>query len=279
MARGKNKWITIIVIWLVFGFIRNPVEDYLRRELTESKVLLPLPGRNSVTVLSQSVLMGTLGGLRSVLSSFLILESYHHFSEQNWDENRQALVMATYLEPTEESHWVDLVWHRGINATAWVEYHSNLPDLERRLRFNEYTLDAIKLGETGLQQIPDAVDLRLQLVEVYKEKLKDPVGTSRIYGELMNLEGAPAYATRFFGYFLADCPGKEREAYEHLIKLYREGKHHHKPTLIKRILLLEEKLNIPSPLWIPENDPDTHPEMRKPMKSQLRKLPGGLRIP
>ena len=276
------SWMKVGICLLFFGLVRLPVENTLRRQLTESRMILPLPGKTGIEQLGQSALMGTLGGLRSLAASYLMLESYLHFSNQDWDGNKRSLLMATYLEPTEESHWVSMVWNRGINATAWAEVHSDLPELERKLRFQEYALDALALGETGLKQLPKAVELRIQMAEVYKEKLKDMCGAARLYGDLMDLPGAPMFAKRFYGYYLADCPGKEREAYDHLIKLYHEGERNHLPSLIKNILILQEQLEIPFPLRIPEADPDEWGRMqalRKKKKRTLRLLPGGLRIP
>ena len=268
-----------MICLFVFGLIRLPVETSLRRQLTESGMLLPLPGHTGIEQLGQSALMGTLGGLRSLVASYLILESFHHFSNQDWDANKRSLLLATYLEPTEESHWVSLVWNRGINATAWVEVHSDLPEFERKLRFQEYALDAIELGNAGLKQLPKSVALRIQIAEVYKEKLRDPAGMARMYGELIGLEGAPMYASRFYGYALSDVPGKEREAYDHLIDLYWAGEYNHLPTLIKKILELQEKLNIPYPLRIPEKDPDARRRMQILNDKPPKPLPGGIRLP
>ncbi len=279
MLKRAPRSLIVVICLLVFGLVRSPVEDRMRAGLEENRMLRELPGQGGMQAMGQSVLMGTLGGLRSLVASYLVIESYFHFSNQAWDENRRALIMATYLEPAEENHWVDLVWHRGINATAWVEVHSELPALERDLRYNEYVLDAIELARAGLEQLPDSIEIRKQLAEVYDGKLKDPCGTAEVYGEMIGLEGAPQFAERFYGYFLADCPGREREAYEHLIELYWEGEHHHLPTLIKKIRDLQQQLNVPSPLWISDPDPDEERRRQAETRRVRPVLPGGIRLP
>ena len=275
MKKNRLVWLVLFCL-LIFGLIREPYENRLRRELTQSRMLLPVLGHSAVSNLTQSALMGTLGGMRSLLATYFLLESYRHFENYDWEENRRALLFTTYLEPYVESHWVTMVWNRGINAPAWLEVRSNLPEFEKKLRFNEYTLDAIELGKAGLEQNPGSVGIRVQIAEVYREKMEDMCGAAEMYRQLMSLEGAPQYSARFYGYFLSECPGREKQAYDHLIDLYWESESNHLPTLIKKIRILQEYLSIPHPLWIRERDPDTS---RKKNRRMRRLLPGGIVLP
>jgi hypothetical protein len=93
----------------------------------------------------------------------------------------------------------------------------------------------------------------------------------------VGLPGAPGYARRFYGYFMARCPGREREAYDYLTALYREGEAQRLPTLIKEIKNLEVKLAIPSPRRIPDGDPDRRPQ--KSAEKPAKVLPGGIVVP
>ncbi len=271
------RWTRIPVILLLFGLLRSPFESGLRKDMTSVGMLLPTPGHTAFTKLGQSALIGVLGGLRPLVATGYLLESYRHFENDQWDANRKALLLTTYLEPTQESHWVTLVWHRGINAPAWLETRSRLPDIEKKILFHEYTRDAIALGEAGLQQIPDSVEIRKQMAEVYRVKINDPCGVAKLYGEIMKLPNAPVYAKRFYGYFLADCPGEKQAAYQHLYQLYWSSPQNHLPTLIKKILTLQNELNIPTPLWIRDRDPDLPAKAKAQIK--LRKLRGGIVIP
>jgi hypothetical protein len=57
------------------------------------------------------------------------------------------------------------------------------------------------------------------------------------------------------GYELAKCPGKERQAYELLKRLYDKGRDERKPTLITTLKELEKKLDVPQAERI--NSPDS----------------------
>jgi hypothetical protein len=259
-----------------FGVLRAPVEQHLRDRLVAANLLLPPPAQSAFEQMSQSALMGTLGGLRSLVATFLTLEAYDHFGVKAWDELGRTYQIITALEPRDESHWVSVIWHLGINATANMESDERLPAFERQRRFKQYAFEAIDFAERGLAQIPESAAIRLQLAEVYREKLKDDCATSRVYGDIIGLPDAPGYVRRFHGYFMARCPGKEQEAYAYLMALYREGEEQHLPTLIKEVKTLEDKLGIPSPQRIPDADPD---RPKKTPKRPANVLPGGIVVP
>ena len=266
-----------LVLLALFGLLRTPVEERLRDDLAEANLLLPPPGRDAMQQMGQSTLMGTLGGLRSLVATYLVLEAYEHFSHKDWDELRETYGIVTNLEPREESHWVSLTWHIGINATADVQTDESLPAFERERRFQKYALEAVEIAERGLEHLPDSAEIRLQLAEVYRQKLEDPCAAARVYGDMIGLEGAPGYVRRFHGYFMARCPGREEEAHDYLMSLYREGEHQHLPTLIKEIKKLEEKLDVPYPRRIPNPDPDRRPPGYPP--ASANGASGGIDIP
>jgi len=268
--------VLVLAALAVFGIVRAPLEDGVRDRLVAANLLLPPPAKGAFEQMSQSALIGTLGGLRSLVATFLTLEAYDHFSSKSWDQLRQAYLVITNLEPREEANWIAVIWHLGINATANMEIDETLPAFERKRRFNEYALQAIEMAEKGLEQLPQSSAIRLQLAEVYREKLKDNCAAARVYGDTIGLPGAPGFVRRFHGYFLARCPGKEQEAYDYLMGLYREGDEQHLPTLIKEIKNMEEKLGIPSPRRIPDGDPD---RPKKTRKKPSNVLPGGIIVP
>ena len=69
------------------------------------------------------------------------------------------------------------------------------------------------------------------------------------------LPGALSYEKRFAAYELSHCEGREREAYEHLRRLYDLGENERLPTLLSRLKDLEIKLDIPLDQRIPDRVP------------------------
>lgn len=254
--RKCPRWLLVLAGLALFGVARAPFEEKVRDRLVADNLLLPPPAQDAVQLMRQSVLMGTFGGLRSLVSTFLVLEAFDHFSLKEWEELRGSYAIITSLEPRDENHWRDVVWHLGINATANMQMDESIPAFERERRFHEYAQAAISLANQGIEQNPESSLIRMQLAEVYREKLKDYCETARVYGEMIGLPGSPRYAERFHGYFLAQCPGREQAAYDHLVELYHRGPGQRKPSLIFWIKELEEKLEIPFSLRIPDTYPD-----------------------
>lgn len=250
------RWLLVIIGLAIFGIVRAPFEEQTREKLVASHLLLPPPAEDAIQQMSQSALMGTLGGLRTLVSSYLVLEAFEHFSNKEWEELRSSYAIVTSLEPRDENHWRDVVWHLGINATANMQLDEKIPEFERKRRFNEYALLAVELAEQGIAQNPESAVIRQQLAEVYREKLKDYGATARVYEELVGLPEAPQYSERFAGYFMAKSPGREREAYEHLLRLYHEDDQNHVASLIITIKDLEKKFEIPFSLRITDPYPD-----------------------
>lgn len=279
LLQKTPRWVLILACLALFGLVRTPFEDRIRTRMVADELLLPPPAQSAIQQMSQSALMGTLGGLRTLVSSYLVLQAFDHFTLKQWEELRQTYRIITSLEPGDENHWRDVVWHIGINATANMQSDESIPEFERNRRFYEYAISAIELAEEGIENNPLSSVIRQQLAEVYREKLKDNCETARVYGEMKGLADAPPYAKRFHGYFLAQCPGKEREAYEHLIKLYRLNEQNHLPSLIYWIKEMEKKLEIPFALRIPDPYPDLPGGRSQRNAKQDPLKEGGLNLP
>jgi len=257
--RSVPRWLLVLVGLACFGLARAPYEERARETLVEAHLLLPPLTEDAVQHLSQSTLMGALGGLRALVSTYLSLKAFDHFTYKEWEDLRRTYRVVTSLEPRDENHWRDAVWHLGINATANMEIDESLPLFERRRRFDDYALSAVAFAEEGIAQNPESSAIRQQLAEVYREKLRDDCAAARVYGEMIGLPGTLTFIRRFHGYFMARCPGMEEEAYRYLLDLYYEGEHHHLPTLIVEIKILEAKLGIPLPQRIRTPDPELPP--------------------
>lgn len=283
IGKEKKKQLGLILaVLLIAGMIRVPFEGYLQREMRDAELLNPPLGASAISQMRSSAVFGVLGGLRSLVATYYVLEGYGHFENDEWDENRKSFLIATHLEPTEETHWVSLVWHRGINASAWAKTRSGLPAFQQELLLNEFAQDAVELGEKGLEFLPEAVDLRRQLADVYYHKLSDSCSAAEMYRQMIDLPDAPTYIERFYCYRLSECKGEEQLAYDKMLELYHKSDRNHLPTLIVKILELEQQLNIPSPQWIPEVSPDSEIErVRYQQRGKLTRrnqLPGGVVI-
>ena len=76
--------------------------------------------------------------------------------------------------------------------------------------------------------------------------MEDHCAAAEAFLKASKFPDAPPYAARFAGYEMAKCPGREREAYDYLRKLYEEGEKQRLPSLINLLRQMESKLEIPA---------------------------------
>jgi uncharacterized protein HemY len=99
--------------------------------------------------------------------------------------------------------------------------------------------------ERGIKNNPERPELYEALARLYRDKYRDHERASEFFSKAAALPSAHSYARRFAAYELAQCPGREREAYERLRLLYDLGERERLPALLRHLDELETKLNIP----------------------------------
>jgi hypothetical protein len=163
----------------------------------------------------------------------------------------------TSLQPRAVLFWDMAAWHMAYNASvAALQDESQPREALRIRRQREY----FKLGEDfllrGIQNNPDRPLLYDRIGMLYSDKFKDPCKAFEAYEKASQSPNAPSYARRFAAIQLSQCPGHEREAYERIVALYKEGKQERMPTLLRRLGELQEELSIPPEQRIYTPSPD-----------------------
>ena len=109
----------------------------------------------------------------------------------------------------------------------------------------EYFLLGKDYAERGIANVPKSYLLHQRLALIYKDKFEDHCAAAVEFAKAAECPGAFSYEKRFAAYELSYCPGHEREAWEHLRKLYDMGPQERLPTLELRLKAMEEKLELP----------------------------------
>jgi len=188
--------------------------------------------------------------------SFWDLSAWHmawngaaHVDQETTDADQR---LATFLEFFKTGRGIltpVLFW--GMNAwpaawTAAARFENRLADAaEHRPKVDQF----FKLGEDyllrGIENNPDSWELYDRLGYLYRDKFKDMEKASLAYEQATQRPGHLEYTRRFAAYYLAEVPGREREAYARLLALFRESEHEWLPTLFRQIQKLEVRLGIP----------------------------------
>jgi hypothetical protein len=153
----------------------------------------------------------------------------------------------TTLQPRSLTYWDMAAWHMAWNASVAALQNVKQPSEALRIRAQRAY---IQLGrdflERGILNNPDRGQLHVQLGVLLRDKVEDHCAASEEFLKASKFPDAPPYAARFAGYEMAKCPGREREAYDYLRKLYEEGEKQRLPSLINLLRQMENKLEIPA---------------------------------
>lgn len=253
--KGRVLGIVVLACW---GILKLPFETRLTAQMQAARL-----GGFKITAslrqqAGQAGFIAALGGLRAAVADLLWIRAHVAWQDVQYGRMKLLFDACTAMQPRRVYFWDLSAWHMAWNGAAHVQNTVEDPE-ERRRKMMEF----FKIGEDyllrGIENNPDDWQIYDRLGMLYRDKLKDPEKAAAAYDEASKRPGRLDYTRRFAAYMLSEVPGREREAYERLLALYREGEHEWLDTLLKRLQLLERKLKIPL-----EQRVDIPPEHRLP---------------
>jgi hypothetical protein len=243
----------VILAMLAFGAIRWPIEHALldtQQRCHFRGVDFNLGLREQV---SQVGFVAALSGFRSLVADALFIQAHVAWERTQWSRVLLLFRQATTLQPRAVLFWDMAAWHMAWNASTAALNNPTQPREALRIKTAR---DYFELGkdflERGIRNNPDRPELYEALARLYRDKYEDHARASEFFAKAAELPGARNYSRRFAAYELAQCPGRERAAYDQLRGLYDRGEQERVPTLLRRLKELEIKLNIPPDQRIPE---------------------------
>jgi len=190
--------------------------------------------------------LAALSGFRSPLAAYLWIEAHNAWERTEWGRMAGLFDTVTTLQPRSLLYWDMAAWHMAWNASVAALDDKSQPSEAMRIRNQR---QYFKLGrdylERGLKNNPNSAFLYERLGILLRDKLDDHGGAAEAFLRASQLPDTNPYIARFAGYELSKCPGREREAYALLKKLYDKGPPERKPTLISTLQELEKKLDVP----------------------------------
>lgn len=247
-----------MLIILLFGAARLHFEQALTREHRAAFFHTAELNLDMRERLGQMGFVAALSGFRAILADLFWIQGQTAFERTEWGSMKLICDTVTSLQPRAVMFWDLSAWHMAWNAGHSALWNENQPREALRLKAQ---LEYWKIGEDfllrGIQNNPDKPFLYEKLGFLYKEKFRDHAKAYEAYEKCAQFRTAPEYCRRFALYELAQVPGREREAYDRLMALYRVGESERLPTLLKRIQELEEKLSVPvdQRIYIPPSPP------------------------
>jgi hypothetical protein len=247
-----SRALVILLGVLLFGAARVPLEHELmesHRHLHFRAVDFNLDLREQ---LGQIGFVAALSGFRSLVADALFIQAHVAWERTEWGRVLFLFRQVTTLQPRAILFWDMAAWHMAWNASTAAMNDRHQPRQALRIKAaREYFALGKDFLERGIKNNPDRPELYEALARLYRDKYEDHARASEFFAKAAVLPGAHSYARRFAAYELAQCPGREREAYNELRTLYDAGEPERLPTLLHRLKELEIKLEIPPDQRIP----------------------------
>ncbi len=243
----KRTGIVALAI-LATGAVRMPVEQRLTLDLRDAGLL---PAALDVTTrerIGQTSAAVALGGLRTLVATFLNLRAFGFFTEQRWTNVDDTYRLIVDLAPRTRYYWETASWHQAYNAAAYYQNDSSLPALRRREAWRTSIIRGRDILEQGITNMPDEWVLHAHLAFLIRDPNKigafgDPdiafLTAAEAYARAAEIDGSPPHLRRFEFYALARVPGREADALALGRKLYAESPANHVPTLLSVLFALE----------------------------------------
>ena len=259
-SQFRKKLAIALIAMLLFGAARVAWEDkQIRPALKAADLLEEPPGKTLKDGLAQSSLFALLGGMRPQIAFYFTLNAFEAWRDKDWEEVEKDYRLVWAMQPRDVDGRETGAWHLHTNAASDYFNNDELP-LEIRLRRSqEYVDKGVAYLREAAAELPDEPKIWEALGTTLKDKKQDYCGAAEAYRSALETGRAMGYMERFYYYNLAKCPGKEREAYNGLMRLYLQDKadgDRPVPTHLTTIKTLEKKLNLPFFQWIPDRDPD-----------------------
>src|SRR4029077_18798032 len=164
----------------------------------------------------------------------------------------------TTLQPRAILFWDMAAWHMAWNASTAALNDSTQPRQALRIKAaREYFQLGKDFLERGIKNNPERPELYEAMARLYRDKYKDHARSAEFFAKSAGQPGASSYAKRVAAYELAQCKGREWEAYHRLYELYWAGEDERLPTLVRYLNELEVKLAFPAEQRIPNEGSDS----------------------
>ncbi len=250
MKRWRKTGILIVAL-LAFGALRMPFEAALSKDLRGAGLTPPpleIGTRDKIGQTSSAV---ALGGLRTLVATFLNLRAFSFFQEQRWDDVADTFDTIVDLAPRTRYYWETGSWHMAYNAASYFMNDSTMPSLRRREAWRAAILKGRAFLERGIRNNPDDWSLHANLGFLLSDTNKFPAfrnpdetfaAAADAYGRAAATGKALAYVDRSQFYSLARVTGREKEALAMARSLYAVPRNR-TPTLLVLLFVLEAHEN------------------------------------
>lgn len=209
-----RKIVVVVLALVVAGLVKSPWEEQAQREF-EAQGLLFRPLEVGVKEkIGQTCAAVALGGLRSVVATFLNLAAYGSFENRDWIKLGEQFELIVALQPRTSYYWDVGAWHMAYNAAVDYKENEELPAARQEALHRAYVLKGRAFLERGIINNPNDWTLLSSLGRFYgtPSKYPDYAKSAEAYERAWKTGQARHYESRAWLYSLARVEGKREQA-------------------------------------------------------------------
>ncbi len=232
MKRWRRPLIALLAL-LAAGALRLPVEAALSRELRAAGLIAEPLGLGTRERIGQTSVAVALGGLRTLVATFVHLQAFTAFTETDWAEVEKLNDTTVDLAPRTPYYWIWGFYNLGTDAASYYQHDETLPPLRAAALRRSYIRKGREFIERGIRNLPDDPNLPRYLGALLADSSKNRAfgDPARAYSDAADAyalaaahEDALPYVRRAQFLALARAPERHQEALELGRTIYREGK-------------------------------------------------------
>jgi hypothetical protein len=240
-----NQTAILLSAFLLFGTARLPFEKKFHEELTTQNYLYKNLATTTKTRIGQTSAAIALGGLRTLVASFLNFKAFNYFMNHHWDDLNSTYQTIVDLAPNTIYYWESASWHLAYNAASHYRYDSTLKTIIRKIEWKKSILNGKKYLTQGIENNPDHWRLHAALGTLLSNPNLYPAFPENTFPESANAfrraaqsPDAPDFIKRALFYSLARSPRCEHEALSLGLELYSNPQHQ-TPTFFATLTALQ----------------------------------------
>lgn len=244
-------WLLAVALVLAAGFLSESSWRQVRGSIPEI-------GRKELEpTLGQGVLLGVLGGLRTVIADLAWIRSYVFWERRDRAGCEALMRTACTLDPHARYFWENTGLRIGLDMAHWEIRrrggYNNVPAETQERLFRRYADTGIAVFEEGLGHARQRTSLLMNAGYLAESKLKDIGRAAAYYRAAAETAEAPWFAARICA-DLTWGDGRRPEAYEWYRRYWETRMRDRQdgfPDELQRLRAMEELLRLGPPARIP----------------------------
>ena len=266
-----------LLVLLLCGVALGPLTDRIWPRVRATQ-----PELNLIDLqdgLGQGMLVGVLGGFRSLIADFVWIAGNADWERCDRPKVEAMIKLATTLDPANSFFWRNGAQILAYDIRVWrlreakldVDDRTSAPALAIRREQGER---GIALLDTVIKREPNNAWAIIAKAQIYNLVLGDLENAAKYFKQAWETPNAPYFTARVYAELLVKM-GRAKEAYDYLRQLYdtlpKNDQYAARDIVYERIRELEKELNIPEDeRYKGEPPPPVVVEVPKPTPEQKK---------